>query len=62
MLIESSRTIALKVAQSVPVLIYEANTNKVTTGTMNDLNVDEYVVVQISDAKVTGVYAVRDVK
>lgn len=61
-LIESSRILALKVAKSVPVLIYDAKTNEVTSATVNDLNIDDYVVVQISDAKVTGLYVVRDVK
>lgn len=61
-LIESSRILGLKVANSVPVLIYDAKTKEVTSATVNDLNIDDYVVVQISDAKVTGLYVVRDVK
>ena len=60
MLIESDRLQALKVSKTVPVLIYDARLRKVLSGTVYDLNIDDYVVVQISDAKVTGIYVVRE--
>lgn len=61
-LIDSTRKIALKTASTVPVLIFESDRKIVTSGTLADLMVTDYVVVQMYEAKMTGIYVIRGIK
>ena len=55
----TANKVALKVSSSLSVLIYDAQRETVTAGTIKDLTLGDFVVANISKSSVTGVFAIR---